>query len=641
MRIAAASMVRNEVDIIKDFLNINSDMFDMIFIADMLSTDGTTELISHYIEAGSPIHKYTLPYLAKYQSEAITELTRLAFSQGADWVFPIDADEFLHVESRKFLEDLLENWGSPVMHLPWLNLIPIRYGSFTQFEFLQEYRWSGNLSKFKKVAISRNYFVSNPNFQIDPGNHNVRPSIAEEAECERIGIQMMHIPARSAKRAIYKANNALRLQKNKHNQQSGEGLHHLAIAKYLSGRFVNDGVLNDIAHDYGNVEITKAHQLARFEWPIAAGEKLGRTEVDVSVTTVDPRRDDNADEKLPWALINQPKFAPLYAAVEGMELKLRPQPMKGTGQPGPKYFALLPSDAGSLSAIDSSLLVKAAFATHLPPPLDVPSGWTDLVPALGALMAIIRPRRFVELGTHNGMSYFSACNFSKVLGIHAECIAVDSWVGDEHAGIHDSKVFFEFKENLRSTNPEQIYVHTYFDEAAHIFENESIDLLHIDGFHSYDSVRHDFDTWRGKLSDRGIVMFHDINVHERAFGVWRFWNELKVTYPCFEFGHGHGLGIVYLGVKSGTIWHAFDWLSQNPNVANTVQIALEDQAGVNRKTEEEISRVIAQLIDRQEEVARISEELRRVRANRDSYEARPFRILSEAVQGFVRSTFKF
>ena len=73
------------------------------------------------------------------------------------------------------------------------------------------------------------------------------------------------------------------------------------------------------------------------------------------------------------------------------------------------------------------------------------------------------------------------------------------------------------------------------------FAHGSIDPLHINGFHTYDAAQDDFEDSAPQLSDRAIVLFHDIDVHERDFGVWRLWDELT-QHPSFDFRHHHGLG---------------------------------------------------------------------------------------------------
>jgi len=85
------------------------------------------------------------------------------------------------------------------------------------------------------------------------------------------------------------------------------------------------------------------------------------------------------------------------------------------------------------------------------------------------------------------------------------------------------------------------------DAAVTAFEDGSIDLLHIDGLHTYEAVKHDFEMWRPKLSKRAVVLLHDTRVWSQGFGVWRFLAELREPYWTFEFAHSFGSGMVCVG----------------------------------------------------------------------------------------------
>ena len=177
-----------------------------------------------------------------------------------------------------------------------------------------------------------------------------------------------------------------------------------------------------------------------------------------------------------------------------------------------------------------------------------PPSWIAHIPFAFWIVDALRPRRIVELGTMSGNSYAAFAQAVQTLGIDTSCYAVDTWLGDAHAGDYGPEVFEEWSQfHDQNFGAFSRLVRSTFDEALQKFQDGSIDLLHIDGLHTYDAVRHDFESWLPKLSNRAVVLLHDVNVRERDFGVWEFWQELTKRYPCFEFLHGHGLGVVGVG----------------------------------------------------------------------------------------------
>ena len=176
---------------------------------------------------------------------------------------------------------------------------------------------------------------------------------------------------------------------------------------------------------------------------------------------------------------------------------------------------------------------------------------TELVPHIPFafwLIDALRPRTVVELGTHTGVSYSAFAQAVQTLGLDTATYAVDTWKGDHQAGFYDEDVFKEWSSfHYHHFSAFSRLVRSTFEEALSKFPDGSVDLLHIDGVHTYEAVRQDFESWFPKLSNRAVVLMHDTNVREADFGVWRFWEEVAARYPGFAFLHGHGLGVVGVG----------------------------------------------------------------------------------------------
>ncbi|WP_394771442.1 class I SAM-dependent methyltransferase [Lacisediminihabitans sp.] len=178
----------------------------------------------------------------------------------------------------------------------------------------------------------------------------------------------------------------------------------------------------------------------------------------------------------------------------------------------------------------------------------VPSAWREHAPFAFWLVAATRPQTIVELGTHNGYSFFVFAEAAKRLGLDTRLFAIDTWQGDDQAGLYGEDVYQSVARIAQENYPLSTeLVRSYFGEAVARFDDGSIDLLHIDGRHGYEDVREDFEAYRAKLSPRAVVVFHDTQEFQPTFGVHRYWKELSEQAPSFEFHHGHGLGVLAYG----------------------------------------------------------------------------------------------
>ena len=161
------------------------------------------------------------------------------------------------------------------------------------------------------------------------------------------------------------------------------------------------------------------------------------------------------------------------------------------------------------------------------------------------LVASVRPRVFVELGTHFGESYFGFCQAITEHKLACRSFAVDTWRGDIHTGAYADDVFREVDAyNSENYSTFSTLLRSTFDNAVDRFEAESIDILHIDGVHTYEAVLHDFETWWPKLRAGGILLLHDSVERTHDFGIWRLVQDVRQRFRVAEFVHSHGLAVI-------------------------------------------------------------------------------------------------
>lgn len=187
--------------------------------------------------------------------------------------------------------------------------------------------------------------------------------------------------------------------------------------------------------------------------------------------------------------------------------------------------------------------------TLLPTRIDTKTAtaWVGHIPFAYYIVEKTRPHVIVELGVHGGNSFFAFADAVKALELDCLCFGVDTFQGDKHAGFYGDEIYKEVLKFCTENYPGNIMlVKGTFDNAVEAFENSTIDILHIDGCHTYEDTRHNFETWLPKLKPDGFVLFHDTMITRDDFGVWKLWNELgeNIENDIFNFIHSCGLGVL-------------------------------------------------------------------------------------------------
>jgi hypothetical protein len=164
------------------------------------------------------------------------------------------------------------------------------------------------------------------------------------------------------------------------------------------------------------------------------------------------------------------------------------------------------------------------------------------------LVANMKPKVVAELGTHRGTSLFAFAQAAKDLNLGTRFHAIDCWEGDVHSGHYGDDVLNGVKRIKEAcySGVDIELMRMYFDEARPKIADGTVDMLHIDGLHTYEAVKHDFETWLPKCRPDAVILFHDIRETMGDFGVYVLWAELKKKYATLEFHHSHGLGVLFL-----------------------------------------------------------------------------------------------
>lgn len=166
---------------------------------------------------------------------------------------------------------------------------------------------------------------------------------------------------------------------------------------------------------------------------------------------------------------------------------------------------------------------------------EVPTAWTDHIYFAQWIVNELNPDVIVDLGIDYGYS-----TYCFALAEKGTIYAVDSFEGDSQSGIRNTLKYVNLKiKQLEYKNIKVIQGN--FDAVVKDWDKD-IDILHIDGYHTYEAVKNDYEKWSPFVKENGIILFHDTCILHSTFGVHKFFHELDL--PKINFKTSCGLGVV-------------------------------------------------------------------------------------------------
>ena len=157
----------------------------------------------------------------------------------------------------------------------------------------------------------------------------------------------------------------------------------------------------------------------------------------------------------------------------------------------------------------------------------------------------IKPKVILEIGSWRGWlieTFFEAFHPEWLRGVEVDRANIDP-------EMHDQFPIMIADSHLEATR----------DKILEDLEGRKVDFLFIDGDHSYEGVKRDFELYAPLVRDGGIIGFHDASLlgHPDVH-VYKLWNEISNKYrsKLVTFGTDEGLSLQSKG--TGTGWLIYD-----------------------------------------------------------------------------------
>lgn len=171
---------------------------------------------------------------------------------------------------------------------------------------------------------------------------------------------------------------------------------------------------------------------------------------------------------------------------------------------------------------------------------------------LAALVNRLKPKAVLEIGTARGGTFFLWCRLASE---DATLISIDLPGGPFGGGYPEWRVPF-YRKMAKPKQKTTLFRGNSHDPATlkktmATLNGHEIDFLFIDGDHSFEGVKRDFEMYSPLVRSGGIIAFHDIVPGETGMKVSEFWGQVKTTHRHLEIVESYlqgrrGIGILFI-----------------------------------------------------------------------------------------------
>lgn len=204
---------------------------------------------------------------------------------------------------------------------------------------------------------------------------------------------------------------------------------------------------------------------------------------------------------------------------------------------------------GPAGSLDDLVDFTFGFCGGLIRPLQVKSEILELI----KLLQPRKPKIVLEIGTASGGTLYL---FSRIAAPDAKMVSIDLPGGRFGGGYPGWKgrlyESFSLQDQAIYLVREDSHSRQTLDKITSILNGEKVDILYIDGDHSYDGSKKDFEMYGGLVKKGGLIVLHDIVPHgEDERRISEFWSEIKDKYDHREIVEDKrqkwaGIGVLYL-----------------------------------------------------------------------------------------------